>query len=114
MGGFLDCSGRTADGVPAIPGATVADSAAVGCTRSMSILAALLHRNATGEGAYLDVAVADGVVALMSLLVDEHLATGADSGVGTQCSPAGTRGTTRTPARTARPSRSPSSSLTSS
>ena len=83
MGGFLDCSGRTADGVPAIPGATVADSAAGGMHAVMSILAALLHRTATGEGAYLDVAVADGVVALMSLLVDEHLATGVESGQGT-------------------------------
>jgi len=76
MGGFLDCTGRTADGAPAIPGATVADSAAGGMHAVMSILAALLRRTATGEGAYLDVSVADGVVALMSLAVDEYLATG--------------------------------------
>jgi alpha-methylacyl-CoA racemase len=76
MGGFLDCSGRDAAGGPAIPGATVADSAAGGMHAVMSILAALLHRAATGDGAYLDVAVVDGVVALMSLLVDEYLATG--------------------------------------
>jgi alpha-methylacyl-CoA racemase len=42
----------------------------------MSILAALLRRTATGVGMHLDVAVADGVVALMSLAVDEYLATG--------------------------------------
>jgi alpha-methylacyl-CoA racemase len=76
VGGFLDCSGRDAAGGPAIPGATVADSAAGGMHAVMSILAALLHRTATDEGAYLDVAVADGVVALMSLAVDEYLATG--------------------------------------
>jgi alpha-methylacyl-CoA racemase len=76
MGGFLDCSGRDADGGPAIPGATVADSAAGGMHAVMSILAALLRRSATGDGTYLDVAVADGVVALMSLAVDEYLATG--------------------------------------
>lgn len=76
MGGFLDCTGRGPDGGPAIPGATVADSAAGGMQAVMSILAALLRRTSTGEGAYLDVAVADGVVALMSLAVDEYLATG--------------------------------------
>ena len=32
----------------------------------------------TGEGAYLDVAVADGVLALMSLQIDDVLATGAE------------------------------------
>ena len=46
----------------------------------MSILAALLHRNTTGEGAYLDVAVVDGVISMMSLLVDEYLATGVEPG----------------------------------
>ena len=76
MGGFLDCTGRDGDGGPAIPGATVADSAAGGMHAVMSILAALLRRTSTGAGAYLDVAVADGVVALMSLAVDEFLATG--------------------------------------
>ncbi|MEX2254790.1 MAG: CaiB/BaiF CoA-transferase family protein [Acidimicrobiia bacterium] len=76
IGGFLDCSGRGPDGAPAIPGATVADSAAGGMQAVMAILAALLHRTTTDEGAYLDVSVADGVVALMSLAVDEYLATG--------------------------------------
>ena len=76
MGGFLDCTGRDAHGGPAIPGATVADSAAGGMHAVMSILAALLRRTRSGEGAYLDVAVADGVVALMSLAIDEYLATG--------------------------------------
>jgi len=76
LGGFLDCSGRDGDGAPTIPGATVADGAGGGMHAVISILAALLARSATGEGAYLDVAVADGVVALMSLAIDEYLATG--------------------------------------
>ena len=42
----------------------------------IAILAALVQRAATGEGAYLDVSVADGVVALMSLYIDEYFATG--------------------------------------
>lgn len=81
-GGFLDCSGRTAEGGPALPGATVADSAAGGMHAAMSILAALVGRTATGEGQHLDVAVADGVVALMSLYIDEYLATGTVPGPG--------------------------------
>jgi len=82
VGGFLDCSGRGADGRPPIPGATVADSAGGGMHAVMAILAALVRRNADGEGAYLDVSVADGVLALMALQVDEFLATGATPGPG--------------------------------
>ena len=82
IGGFLDCSGRRADGKPPIPGATVADSAGGGMHAVMAILAALVRRNADGEGAYLDVSVADGVLALMALQVDEFLATGTTPGPG--------------------------------
>ena len=78
--GFLDCSGRAQDGQPSIPGATVADSAGGGMHAVMSILAALVARATTGEGAYLDVSVADGVLALMALQIDEYLATGAVPG----------------------------------
>jgi alpha-methylacyl-CoA racemase len=79
-GGYLDCSGRSAEGGPALPGATIADSAGGGMQAVMSILAALVARSRTGEGAYLDVSVADGVVALMSLYVEQHLATGEEPG----------------------------------
>ncbi|MBX3284869.1 MAG: CoA transferase [Actinobacteria bacterium] len=82
VGGYLDCSGRTAAGGPALPGATVADSAGGGMHAVMAILAALVARHTTGEGRHLDVAVADGVVALMSLYVDEYLATGTVPGPG--------------------------------
>jgi alpha-methylacyl-CoA racemase len=83
VGGFLHCSGRGEGGAPTIPGATVADSAAGGMHAAMAILAALLRRARGGTGGYLDVSVADGVLALMSLHVDEHLATGAAPGPGT-------------------------------
>src|SRR5437588_1727365 len=76
VGGFLDCSGRGPDRRPPIPGATVADSAGGGMHAVMSILAALVQKARTGEGAYLDVSVAGGVLALMTLAVDEYLATG--------------------------------------
>jgi alpha-methylacyl-CoA racemase len=83
LGGFLHCSGRRADGGPAIPGATVADSAAGGMHAAIAILTALLRRASTGRGAYLDVAVAEGVLSLMSLHIDEYLATGTEPGPGT-------------------------------
>jgi alpha-methylacyl-CoA racemase len=80
VGGFLSTQGRRADGGPAIPGATIADSAAGGLHAALAITAALLQRASTGEGTYLDVATADGVVQLMSLFVDEYLATGVEVG----------------------------------
>ena len=77
VGGYLDCSGRTADGGPALPGATIGDGAGGGMHAVIAILAALVARTTSGLGAYLDVSVADGVLSLMSLHLDEHLATGA-------------------------------------
>jgi alpha-methylacyl-CoA racemase len=82
MGGFLHMSGRRADGGPALPGATIADSAAGGMQAALAILAALLRRAKTGTGEYLDVSVADGVLSLMALAIEEHLATGAEPGPG--------------------------------
>ena len=67
---------------PALPGATVGDGAGGGMQAVIAILAALVRARATGEGADLDVSVADGVVALMSLYVDEYFATGEIPGPG--------------------------------
>lgn len=94
--GFLDCSGRRGDGRPALPGATVADIAAGGMQAAMAIMAALLRRelgnassgDPTGEpddrcaGEHLDVSIADGAFTMMSLYVDEYLATGTEPGPG--------------------------------
>jgi alpha-methylacyl-CoA racemase len=75
VGGYLANTEPGVDGKPPLPGATVADSAAGGMHAVVAILAALVSRGATGEGAYLDVSVADGVLALMALQIDQHLAT---------------------------------------
>ncbi|MGH9031357.1 MAG: CaiB/BaiF CoA transferase family protein [Acidimicrobiia bacterium] len=82
VGGYLHSTGPRADGGPPVPGATVADAAGGGMQAVVAILAALVRRAATGEPAYLDVAAADGVLALMSLAVDEYLATGTEPGPG--------------------------------
>lgn len=79
VGGFLACSGRDGEGRPAIPGATVADGAGGGMHAALSIMAALLARGRNGEGAYLDVAITDGVLNLMSLYIDQYLATGEET-----------------------------------
>jgi alpha-methylacyl-CoA racemase len=76
MGGFLACSEPRQDGGPPIPGATVADSAGGGMHAVLSIVAALLRRSVSGEGRYLDVSATEGVVSLMSLSIDQYLATG--------------------------------------
>jgi len=76
VGGFLAAGEPGARGNPALPGATLADGAGGGMHAVIAILAALVK----GEGAYLDVSVADGVLSLMSLSVDEYLATGNEPG----------------------------------
>lgn len=80
--GFLDCSTPGPGGKPPIPGATVADSAGGGLHAVVAILAALVARQGTGEGAYLDVSVTEGMLAIMALQVDEYLATGVTPGPG--------------------------------
>ena len=80
VGGYLHTSERGVGGKPPIPGATVADSAAGGMHAVIAILAALLRRQQTGEGEYLDVSVLEGVLSLTSLYIDDHLATGATPG----------------------------------
>ena len=82
VSGYLHCSGRRGDGVPALPGATVADIAAGGMHAALAVTAALLRRERTGCGEHLDVSVADGALGMMSLYADEHLATGTEPGPG--------------------------------
>ncbi len=84
VGGYLDCSERAPGNKPPLPGATVADSAGGGMQAVMAILAALVGRSTspTGAGAHLDVAIAEGVLSMMALYIDEYLATGTVPGPG--------------------------------
>ena len=82
VAGYLDGTGRGPGGRPVIPGATIGDSAGGGLHAVVAILAALVHQRATGEGTHLDVAVADGMLSLMALQVDEYLAVGTVPGPG--------------------------------
>jgi alpha-methylacyl-CoA racemase len=83
VSGFLAGTEALAGGKPPLPGATIADGAGGGMQAVIAILAALVARTHSGVGAYLDVAVADGVLALMALQIDDVLATGADQPAGT-------------------------------
>jgi alpha-methylacyl-CoA racemase len=76
VGGFLAMSTPGAEGAPPLPGASIADAAAGGMQAALAISASLAGRATSGKGAYLDVAVADGVLWLMSLPIDEQLALG--------------------------------------
>jgi alpha-methylacyl-CoA racemase len=78
VGGYLAMSGRGEGGAPPLPGATIADAAAGGMQAALAITAALAGRGSSDLGAYLDVSVADGVLWLMSLAIDEQLALGRD------------------------------------
>lgn len=82
VAGMLATTDRRVDGAPAMPGLTVADTAGGGMQAALSILAALVGRNATGRGTCLDVSMTDGVLYLMSMHVDEYLATGNEPGPG--------------------------------
>jgi crotonobetainyl-CoA:carnitine CoA-transferase CaiB-like acyl-CoA transferase len=75
IAGFIDMNGR-AGGPPAIPGTVIADYAAGGMSAAVHILAALLRREATGQGAYCDISMTDAAFEINSILVDNYLASG--------------------------------------
>lgn len=76
ISGGLALSGRDAEGKPAMPGMTLADSAGGGWHAALRIVAALVARQTSGRGQYLDVSAAEGVLHLLSLDIDRALVTG--------------------------------------
>jgi crotonobetainyl-CoA:carnitine CoA-transferase CaiB-like acyl-CoA transferase len=63
------------DGSPQLPSNFLADYAGGGLQTAIGILAAILARQKTGEGQYLDLAMLDGVVSLLSFEAFEYFAT---------------------------------------
>jgi alpha-methylacyl-CoA racemase len=82
VGGYLASTEPAADGGPPVSGATIADAAGGGMQAALAVMAALIGRGTDGPGVHLDVSIADGVLWLTSLAVDEYLATGAPVGFG--------------------------------
>jgi crotonobetainyl-CoA:carnitine CoA-transferase CaiB-like acyl-CoA transferase len=73
--GIVDMTGA-ADGPPMIPGNTIADNAGGGMNAVISILAAIVAKQRTGTGQYIDCAMVDGLLTMMFLNVDDHVTSG--------------------------------------
>ena len=76
VGGALGVIGERG-GAPVIPYNIIADYAGGGFHAATAILAALMARQHTGRGQYVDVAMSDGVMYMMASLLSEYFATGA-------------------------------------
>lgn len=74
--GLLDQIGP-AGGPPAIPGIQFADMAGGGMNGAIGILLALVSRERTGEGQYVDIAMTDGMVGFLPVLQSLRRLTGA-------------------------------------
>jgi crotonobetainyl-CoA:carnitine CoA-transferase CaiB-like acyl-CoA transferase len=75
IAGFIGLNARR-DGAPTIPGALVGDFAAGGMSAAVHILAALLRRSESGEGAYCDVSITDALFQINSMVVGSYLLSG--------------------------------------
>ncbi|MCX5910005.1 MAG: CaiB/BaiF CoA-transferase family protein [Deltaproteobacteria bacterium] len=64
FGGVLGLTGER-DRKPVIPPIQVADIAAGGMFAALGIMAALLYRERTGKGQYIDISMLDGVIAML-------------------------------------------------
>ena len=76
VGGALGVIGAS-EGPPIIPYNIIADYAGGGFHAAMAILAALMARQHTGWGQYVDIAMSDGVAYMLASLMSEYFATGA-------------------------------------
>ena len=70
--GALGLIGRSEEEPPAIPLNLLADYAGGGLCGTVAILAALMAREKTGRGQYLDIAMTDGVIYMMASLVSAY------------------------------------------
>jgi crotonobetainyl-CoA:carnitine CoA-transferase CaiB-like acyl-CoA transferase len=73
--GMLDMTGWAGE-PPGIPLNVIADYAAGGLHAAYAILAALLARDRTGRGQYLDIAMSDGVLYLLAVALSQYFAGG--------------------------------------
>lgn len=75
LGGVLELIGKK-DEAPVIPGVQIADLGAGGMMAAIAILAAIIHREKTGEGQYLDVSMLDGVISWLSIHAGKYFMDG--------------------------------------
>lgn len=79
--GMIGTEGK--NGQPAIPVNVVADFAGGGLMAAFAILCAVVAREKTGRGQYIDIAMSDGVMSLISTMAATHFATGLNVEPGT-------------------------------
>ncbi|MFQ5934157.1 MAG: CaiB/BaiF CoA transferase family protein [Dehalococcoidia bacterium] len=72
----------TVDGKHAIPWNLLADYAGGGLTAAIAVLAALVSRQATGQGRYVDVAMTDGVIYLLAQNYSSYFQNGSSAKLG--------------------------------
>ena len=82
LAGALGLIGYSEIEKPAIPLNLIADYAGGGLCGAVGVLAALLTRETSGRGQYLDIAMTEGVFYMMAGLVSEYLARGVVPGRG--------------------------------
>lgn len=75
VSGMLDTCFTPPGGEPLLPGLAVADVAS-GMFAAISILSALVRRDKTGKGCYIDVSMTDGLVSLLSTHFGHYFETG--------------------------------------
>ena len=83
LAGALGLIGHSEDEKPAIPLNLLADYAGGGLCGAVAILAALLARQTTGRGQYLDIAMTEGVLYMLAGVISDLLAQGTAPGRGT-------------------------------
>ncbi len=81
IAGVLGLTGSR-DGAPVIPGVQVADIGGGGLMAAVGILAAVVNRQRTGKGQYIDVAMLDGAVSWLTMDLTHCLNTGEKAGRG--------------------------------
>jgi crotonobetainyl-CoA:carnitine CoA-transferase CaiB-like acyl-CoA transferase len=75
IGGILGITGQRG-GPPVLPGTQIADIGAGGMMAAIGILLALVHRQKTGKGQYIDVSMLDGVVSWLSMFASKYFLDG--------------------------------------
>lgn len=72
LAGILELTGAR-NGAPVIPGIQIADIGGGGMTSAIAILAAIIHREKTGEGQFLDISMLDGILSWLSIHAGKYL-----------------------------------------
>ncbi|MCG8440473.1 MAG: CoA transferase [Caulobacterales bacterium] len=77
LSGALQLFGRASEG-PIVPGLSIADVGGGSLTAAVGILAAIVARETTGEGQYIDISMMDGVVSWLALHGADYLFGGVE------------------------------------